>query len=104
MGGKNIEFLSPGQSPSYLVNKEQRRLFAQESAGEGTLFKGVLGEGAGDLLLTEERAVYTVLRTPSLPPSASAHTFPSSRLPPSLQNPSLISPSLLHTYLSAGSI
>lgn len=92
--------MSPGQSPSYLVNKEQRRLFAQKSAEEGTLFKGVLREGADDLLLTEEKAVYTVLRTHSLhqppltdflPPGSPVMLYPFFS---SLQNPSLISPSL----------
>lgn len=39
-----MNFCPPVKVPSYLVNKEQRRLFAQKSAGWGTLFKAVLRE------------------------------------------------------------
>lgn len=57
-----MNFCPPVKVPSYLVNKEQRRLFAQKSAGWGGLYLRESSESAGDLLLLEERAVYTVLR------------------------------------------
>lgn len=37
---KILNFCPPVKVPSYLVNKEQRRLFAQKSAGEGDFISG----------------------------------------------------------------